>query len=208
MMFGRLQWKISTGAKAIAGGVLLWAAAGLWAADDGAITNAAVSTGTTFESFRIISDRNIFNQNRSPRSARRDSQRSRPPAVVQVLALVGTMSYEKGDLAFFEGTSAEYKKPVKPGEKIAGYEVKEIKPSCVKIANEKQEFEIKVGQQLRRENEGEWQISTSTSRVASTSGSSNSSEGASAAATSSSGNASEDEALKRLMEKRAKEINQ
>jgi hypothetical protein len=176
------------------------------------VTNAAPAaavtsptTGTNFDSFRIVAERNIFNQNRSTRSARRESSRPRSAPVVQALSLVGTLSYEKGDFAFFEGTSPEFKKPVKPGEKIAGYEVKEIKATCVKIANEKQEFEIKVGQQLRREDQGEWQLSSSSSRV--TQNPTNS-QGTTEGATSSTGTASEDEAMRRLMEKRAKEMNQ
>ena len=172
-------------------------------------TTAAVPaaiTGTNFESFRIISDRNIFNQNRSSRSARRDSSRQRPAPAVQSLSLVGTMSYEKGDFAFFDGSSPDYKKGLKPGDKIAGYEIKEVKPSCVTIANEKQQFEMKVGQQLRREDEGEWQLASANSRSSTPSTSTESKE-TSESATSSSGSASEDEALKRLMEKRAKEIN-
>ena len=115
------------------------------------------------------------------------------------------MSYEKGDFAFFDGSSPDYKKGLKPGDKIAGYEIKEVKPSCVKIANEKQQFEMEVGQQLRREDEGEWQLAVAGSR-SSTASTNSESKGNSEGATSSSG--SEDEALKRLMEKRAKEINQ
>lgn len=164
-------------------------------------------TGTNFGSFRIISDRNIFNQNRSSRSARRESSRPRPAPAVQSLSLVGTMSYEKGDFAFFDGSSPDYKKGLKPGDKIAGYEIKEIKASRVKIANDKQQFEMKVGQQLRREDEGEWQLASAGSRSSAPSTSAET-KGTSESATSSSGSASEDEALKRLMEKRAKEINQ
>jgi hypothetical protein len=173
--------------------------------DTGAVTSASTSAvGTGFESFRIIAERNIFNQNRSTRSARRDAPRTRPAAVVQSLSLVGTMTYEKGDFAFFDGSSADYKKPVKPGEKIAGYEVKEIQPSSVKIANEKQEFELKVGQQLRREDQGEWRLASASSAVSTGSVAETRAE----TATSSPGTPSEEEALKRLMEKRAKELNQ
>lgn len=173
---------------------------------NGTVAAVAPNIGTSFESFRIISDRNIFNQNRSPRSARRDSSRQRPAPVVQSLSLVGTMSYDKGDFAFFDGSSPDYKKGLKPGDKIAGYEVKEINPSRVKIANDKQQFEMKVGQQLRRENEGEWQLASASSRLTTASTGAESKE-TSVSATSSSGSASEDEALKRLMEKRAKEMN-
>jgi hypothetical protein len=110
------------------------------------------------------------------------------------------MSFKKGNFAFFDGTRSEFKKPLQAGEKIAGYEIKEINPAGVKIANETNEFNIKVGQQLRREDESEWQLSTAPAPVpAATTDSTTSSSGAA-------GN--EDEALKRLMEKRAKELNQ
>jgi hypothetical protein len=161
------------------------------------------STGTNFQSFRLIGERNIFNQGRSPRMARRETTRTRPTPKVHALSLVGTMSYAKGNFAFFDGTQPEYRKSVKSGEKIAGYEVKQITPSAVKVANETQEFDLKVGQQLRREDEGEWQISTAPRESASQSDSvpSSTSTGGSSA------NISEEEALKRLMEKRAKELN-
>ena len=175
------------------------------AADLVAGNNAPPSPATTLESFRIILERNIFNQNRSPRTAARDEGRARPAPVVQALSLVGTMSFEKGDFAFFDGTNPEYKKPLQEGDKIAGYEVKEINPSCVKIANATNQFEIKVGQQLRREGEGEWQLSTSREPVRAVSGDATAQSYRDTTAGSS---GSEDEALKRLMEKRAKELNQ
>jgi hypothetical protein len=171
----------------------------------GGATNASPSSGTNLESFRIISERNIFNQNRAARTARRETQR-RP--AVQSLSLVGTMSYAKGDFAFFDGSKPEFKKPVKAGEKIAGYEVKEVQPSRVKIGNESQEFEIKVGQHLRKEEEGEWQLSTTAASPIASAVDATNSESASPAATSSAGTPSEEEALKRLVEKRAKELNQ
>jgi hypothetical protein len=162
------------------------------------------SNGTSFQAFRVITERNIFNQNRGPRSAQqRNDGPSRPAPKVHSLALVGTMSFAKGDFAFFDGTNPDYKKPVKIGEKIGEYQVKAISPSAVKVANEKEEFEIKVGQQLRREDEGPWQLAAGgvaqgeESSSAGTDGSK-----------SESGSPSEDEALKRLMEKRAKEMNQ
>ncbi len=167
-----------------------------------AATNGPASPAASgFETFRLITERNIFNQSRGPRSARRESGPSRPAPKIQSLALVGTMSYAKGNFAFFDGTSPEYKKPVKAGEKIAEYEVKTITASSVKVANDKEEFELKVGQQLRKEDEGAWELAAGGSNGGVTRADNDS-------VKSESGGASEDEALRRLMEKRAKEMNQ
>jgi hypothetical protein len=168
--------------------------------DGDAVTNGpAAAAGTNFESYRLIVERNIFNQSRSPRAVRREAPPARVAPKVQSLALVGTMSYAKGEFAFFDGTKPEYKKPVKTGEKIGGYEIKEITPASVKVANETQEFDLKVGQELRREDDGDWSLATSPrERPSGPLGETES---------GSTGSGSEDEALKRLMEKRAKELN-
>lgn len=166
-------------------------------ADESSISNAPDAKG--FEAFRIIAERNIFNQNRSTKSVVQDSAATRPAPVVEAFSLVGTMSYKKGHFAFFDGTRSEFKKPLKIGDKIAGYEIREINGGGVKIANETNELELKVGQQLRREDESEWQLSSAPPPVESAT-----SESAAAAGAS---GGSEEEALKRLMEKRAKEMN-
>jgi hypothetical protein len=170
------------------------------------VTNAPAGlVGRDFSSFRLIAERNIFNQNRAPRATRRETSRPRAPSRVHSLSLVGTMSYSKGELAFFDGSSAEFKKSVKAGELIAGYEVRQILPSSVKVGNATQEFDLRVGEQLRREDEGEWQLSTApVERAAAANGAAGESDGGK----TSTGDDAEDEALKRLMEKRAKELDQ
>lgn len=168
-----------------------------------ASTNSRVTPASTnFEGFRLIVDRNIFNQSRTSRSARRTTTAARVPARIHSFSLVGTMSYPKGDFAFFDGTSSEYKKPAKAGDKIAGYEIKEISAAAVKIANEKQDFELKVGQQLRREDEGDWALATGPVHAASAAV-----EAREETLKGPGGDNTEEEALKRLMEKRAKEMN-
>ena len=111
-----------------------------------------------FSAFRLINDRNIFDPNRRPsytRTPRSESTRRR----TEYVTLVGTMSYEeKGPLAFFDGTSSQYRKVLKPSETIAGYRVADIGPSFVKLAVGTNEFQLPVGMQLRRDNEGNWQV--------------------------------------------------
>ena len=71
-----------------------------------------------YQSFKIITDRNIFDPNRSSRSSRRTEEAK--PARVESFALVGTMSYENGTYAFFDGTGSSYRKAIKTGDTIAG----------------------------------------------------------------------------------------
>ena len=72
------------------------------------------------------------------------------------------MSYEKGLFAFFDGTSSEYRKVLKRTDTIAGYKVEDIAPNHVKLASGTNEFDLPVGMQMRREEEGDWLLTTRT----------------------------------------------
>jgi len=48
---------------------------------------------------------------------------------------------------------------LKPEDTIAGFKVVAIETSHVKLASPTNEIELRVGMQLRREEEGEWQLS-------------------------------------------------
>ena len=90
------------------------------AEETNAHTKAAVASRVDFDAFRLIAERNIFNPNRS---GRRDYTRREPDrrSRVESFALVGTMSYEKGRFAFFDGTSSDYRKVIGASDQIAGY---------------------------------------------------------------------------------------
>src|SRR5438552_5385727 len=127
----------------------------LWTVDCGLWTCSAQRP--SYDTFKLIAERNIFNQSRRGariRSSYQETRRTRFEAVT----LAGTMSYEKGTFAFFEGTSSDYTKAVKAADKIAGYEVKEVAPNFVKLASSTNEIELRVGMQLRREEGGEWHV--------------------------------------------------
>src|SRR5262245_5625183 len=70
-----------------------------------------------YSTFKIVTDRNIFNPHRYARSSR--VRETRPTAKSDSFALVGTMSYERGTFAFFDGSKSEFRKVVKPAEAIA-----------------------------------------------------------------------------------------
>jgi hypothetical protein len=106
-----------------------------------------------FSAFKIITERNIFDPNRRPVRA---NPRTPTPRVVDSFALTGTMSYEQGIFAVFDGTSSDYHKLLGLNGKIAGYSVTEITHDHVKLSLGTNEIELKVGMQMRRSPDGKW----------------------------------------------------
>ena len=189
-------------------------------------TNSAPTTNSASRkldesSFRIITERNIFNANRSGGTVRSTSSRRAPR--VESFALVGTMAYEKGAFAFFEGTSSDFTKALKPNGIIAGHKIMDILANGVKLEMDGQIIELAVGTGLRREDQGAWKVSDSVSTAGNLSGRSsgesngregrgrrdenNAAEHSSTAnsAASPAASADQSEVLKRLMERREKE---
>ena len=122
-----------------------------------------VPAATNYVKFSaFITDRNIFDPTRVPHFTSSDTPYHRPiqrppPKNTPLLTLVGTMSYEKGMFAFFNGNTGELKKALQVGQQIAGYTVVEILPSSVKLetADKKKQFPMKVGDAMRQEG-GKW----------------------------------------------------
>lgn len=110
-----------------------------------------------YSAFSIIAERNIFDPNRYYRPPGSPMPRSRP-RVSEFLALTGTMSYEKGTFAVFNGTLSDYQKVVKRADTIAGYTVEDIEPNSVKLAAGTNEVTLKVGTQMRRDDGGQWEV--------------------------------------------------
>jgi hypothetical protein len=152
-----------------------------------------------FSSFQVISERNIFNPNRTAR--RRRGNRTQPAA--DAFALVGTMSYAKGTFAFFDGTSSEYRKVVQNAGTIAGYKVTDITPTAVKLANGDKQLVMKVGTQMRREEKGSWQMAATSELPVVTTENADSAPAEPVASDSSSEGG---DVLKRLMKQREQEL--
>ena len=92
------------------------------------------TAAVAYPSFKIISQRNIFDPNRrggaGERSRRIDPNRL---ARAEGFALVGTMMGKGGEYAFFSGSDARYKKVLKVSGLIANYTVTEVALDHVKL---------------------------------------------------------------------------
>jgi hypothetical protein len=130
---------------------------------------AAQSTnGLDFASFQIIRQRNIFDPSRVPH--RRSS--SSAARVVDSFSFVGTMSYAKGNFAFFDGTSPDFRKVLELEGSIADFKVIAITPKSVTMVSGTNETVLPLGTQMRRDDNGHWVVSTETASYASTGSSS------------------------------------
>jgi hypothetical protein len=172
-------------------------------------TPAARSTSTTlptesFDSFRLVGDRNIFNANRT---GRRDRSSEEAPPRLDVITLVGTMESDRGLRAFFDGSSSAFRKALRVGDSVDAYKVKEVTPRLVTLERDGKDVPMTVGQQLRRPLGGDWAlIGADVVR----------SEAATAAAKAGEGKidptapvaipANADEVTRRLMERRNKDL--
>lgn len=151
-----------------------------------------------YDSFRAIVDKNIFNSKRSGRSSG-GNREARRPARVDTLSLVGTMNYDKGPLAFFQGSDGDYRKAVSPGAKIAGFRIAAVEAQAVTLQDGTNTYKLSLGTEMRREDGGAWKVNEwSEPAVDASAGSSASSSG--------DAGGEENEILKKLRQKREKEM--
>lgn len=120
-----------------------------------ATSTAAASPANSFEPFAVIAERNIFNPNRTGRT--RTTPEEKPPRVDEI-TLVGTMEYAKGRIAFFESTDAAFRKTAKEGDTVADFTVKSIAADGVDLTRGETVTALRVTQQLRRPEGGEWTV--------------------------------------------------
>ena len=158
---------------------------------------AQQTNGTDFASFQVISQRNIFDPNRVPHTR---SSAARAPRVVDSFSFVGTMSYAKGNFAFFDGTSRTFARcwnwvATSPISKITT-----LAPKSVTLSSGTNEMVMPVGTQMRREEEGKWFLVAQAESYANQT----------TAATTESAAASsgeENDVLKKMMQRREQELS-
>ncbi len=109
-----------------------------------------------FKEFALIPQRNVFNANRSLTPVVPPAPKAPRPPTVEAFALLGTMSSERGAVAFFDGTSSGYRKAAQTGDKLGAYTVVAIAHDRVTLKNEDREQCLPINMQFRREGEGEW----------------------------------------------------
>ena len=163
---------------------------------------------------RRVADRNIFDPERKPRIRGESRPVPKPKAVASADApefgLVGVITYPRGTFAFFDGNASEFHKTLQLNAVIAGQTLSTITPQSITlIASNRPPNLLRVGQRLRQDSEGVWQLVTGLGGEGfKRSGSAEGSTGTAAASstTPSEDPPGSDEILKRLLKKREQEM--
>ena len=163
---------------------------------------------------RRVGDRNIFDPERQPKIRGESRPAPKPKAVASADApefgLVGVITYPRGTFAFFDGNASEFHKTLQLNAVIAGQTLSTITPQSITlIASNRPPNLLRVGQRLRQDSEGVWQLVTGLGGEGfKRSGSAERSTGTAAASstTPSEDPPGSDEILKRLLKKREQEM--
>ena len=163
---------------------------------------------------RRVADRNIFDPERQPKIRGESRPVPKPKAVASADApefgLVGVITYPRGTFAFFDGNASEFHKTLQLNAVIAGQTLSTITPQSITLmATNRPPNLLRVGQRLRQDSEGVWQLVTGLGgegfkRLGSAGGSTGTSSASST--TPSEDPPGSDEILKRLLKKREQEM--
>jgi len=168
--------------------------------------DAATGPGTNnspakldYNSFRLIVSRNIFNPNRVKNQP---GIKTPTPKRTEYVSLVGIMSYQDGDYAFFSGNSSRFEKTAQVDESIADYKVAAINSisNTVRLVSGTNQLEMRLGMSLSREEDGEWSLSRQPATYTAPSSSTSSSD--SPASTGGAASADDNDVIKRMMQRR------
>jgi hypothetical protein len=163
-----------------------------------------------FDAFKLVYNRNVFDPNRRPSVG--PGRPPPKPKKVDGLALVGTMVYDKAAYAFFKGSEAQFQRALTVSNTIGGLKLIAITADGVKLCSASNAIiELTLDKQLKRDDDGEWQLSSSAVAFENADGSSlaggSSTERSPTASSVIKSGAGADDIIKRLMQKREQEMN-
>ena len=184
---------------------------GAIAAGSGKLEKSMNSSTQEFEDFQLVSERNIFDPNRD--AAVRQEEPSKEPVAEDVpatesITLTGVLLDSATAVAFFEGPPIQESNAFHLGDKVAELRVASITTAGVNLRQNEETLELPVGWSLERNGEDTWQLSGESTRLDSDSWT-NEDPGSSSSEESDQDNSEDpatNEILKRMLERRSKEL--
>ncbi len=120
----------------------------------GIVISTAAEPAQGFKTFHLIQTRNVFDPNRRPSRVEIPTQRTsttKTRSRSNSLSLTGTMVTTGKSLAFFNGSRSEYSKVIGVGDSVADFKVAAINAMQVELEKDGKRTSIAVGSQLTLE---------------------------------------------------------
>ena len=168
----------------------------------------AADAAKGYDTYKIVRTRNIFDPNRKAvreTPPPRASTPSRPRS--SSFTLTGTMVREGRSLAFFSGSKSEFSKVISVGDSVANFKVSAIEPAQVELEHEGKKVMLAIGKPFQIEGvpgdpETPEEPTPSADATPPTDAAA-----APTAAPAPAGTDAKSEILRKMMERRAKEMN-
>jgi hypothetical protein len=167
----------------------------------------AESGAPPFSRFSIITQRNMFDPERRPYRKKKYKE-EKPENEIKApekISLSGVIVYNKKAIAIFQGTSAEYNVELEKGDMIAGFKILGIHTDSIELENEDGRIKIPVGSGLSKTDDENWESVSSVNLPVS--GDVAKKKPGNDVKEKKSENAGASDLLKRLMERRKREMN-
>lgn len=180
-------------------------------------TPSAEADPRSFERFRLLTRRNIFDPTRrrwEPNRAVRTTAPPSPPRE-EILTLNGAILYGQKAFAMVNSSEPRYRGVFSPGDALGEWRVAAIDSKGILLTNEECRLRLPVGQSLRRRGDQPWELARDVRVPATTSlfggvkpAADSDATPESAAPSSGAGPDDMTELMRRLMERRRQQLNQ
>ena len=175
------------------------------------IAGLAADAGKGYEAYKLVRTRNIFDPNRRAVRETPPPRASSPPRTrSSTFTLTGTMVREGRSLAFFSGSRSEFSKVISVGDSVANYKITAIESSQVDLEHDGRKVTLAIGKPFQIEGlpgEPEPPEEPPASPDGTTTTNATDASAPPAAPTAPAGTDPKSEILRRMMERRAKEMN-
>lgn len=116
----------------------------------------ATAPAGNLEAFALLTERNIFNPNRTARTRTAPEEK---PVRTEEVALVGVVGFGQSTAAVFHSADPRLKGEAGPGGRLGEFTVVAVSPSAVELRAGERTFTLAVAQRLTRTEGGEWTAS-------------------------------------------------
>lgn len=121
------------------------------ARDQAAPATPAPAAAKGFDAFGLVKTRNVFDPNRRAMRTESTTEKRDRTTRPSWFMLTGTMVTDGKTLAFFSGSRSEFSKVIPAGESVAGYKLLVVTPAQVELEHGGKSMTMGVGHRLQLE---------------------------------------------------------